>query len=319
MKDKKRIVVIGSGVIGLTTCLRLKESGFDVKMITRDLPQDTTSIVAAAFWYPYKVSIGGETLHWSIETYREYCLQIKEKVPGLSMILAVELFREKATAPSWFDLVENFQKSESSSLPLGFKDGHEFLTPLAEPSKYLSWLWDCLLEKKVPIIQEKVSSFDKLFKDYDLAVNCSGLGSRDLVGDTSIFPIRGQVQMIEALPKEVRGLFFFQDQQHATYIVPRSEDCLIGGTADENEWDLSPNLETAVDIRKRCETILPLISSCKTKSHAVGLRPARKEIRLEIEKINGRTIIHNYGHGGAGFTTCWGCAEKVLTLVSAER
>lgn len=316
MNHKKRIVIIGSGIIGLTSCLRLKERGFDVSMITRDFPQETTSAVAAAFWYPYKVSIGGETLLWSVETYQEYCLQIYAKVPGLSMIPVVEFSREKAVPPLWFDQVKGYRRLDSNSLPSGFQDGHEFFVPLAEPSKYLSWLWNSLLEKEVPIIQEEISSIDKLFNDYDTVVNCSGLGARELVGDISVFPIRGQVQIIDALPEDGgHRIIFFQDLHHATYIVPRSGDCLIGGTADENEWGLNADPETAADIRKRCETLLPIISASKTKRHAVGLRPARKEIRLEVEKRNGKTIIHNYGHGGAGFTTCWGCAEKVVTLV----
>jgi len=42
-----------------------------------------------------------------------------------------------------------------------------------------------------------------------------------------------------------------------------------------------------------------------------GLRPFRPEVRLERA---GR-IIHNYGHGGAGYTLCRGCAESVAALV----
>ncbi|MGB0930912.1 MAG: FAD-dependent oxidoreductase [Chitinophagales bacterium] len=46
----------------------------------------------------------------------------------------------------------------------------------------------------------------------------------------------------------------------------------------------------------------------------VGLRPYRSTIRLEREE--NQPIVHNYGHGGAGFTVSWGCANEVLQLVS---
>jgi D-amino-acid oxidase len=46
-------------------------------------------------------------------------------------------------------------------------------------------------------------------------------------------------------------------------------------------------------------------------AHRVGLRPVRPEVRLEAV---GR-VIHCYGHGGAGVTVSWGCAEEVLGLV----
>jgi len=43
-----------------------------------------------------------------------------------------------------------------------------------------------------------------------------------------------------------------------------------------------------------------------------GIRPCRTEIRLEVEG----KIIHNYGHGGSGWTVCWGCAEDTVKLVN---
>jgi D-amino-acid oxidase len=51
----------------------------------------------------------------------------------------------------------------------------------------------------------------------------------------------------------------------------------------------------------------------------VGLRPYRPEVRLEAEEFQNGTkcIIHNYGHGGSGWTLAWGCAMEVCELVIA--
>jgi D-amino-acid oxidase len=52
-----------------------------------------------------------------------------------------------------------------------------------------------------------------------------------------------------------------------------------------------------------------------------GVRPYREGgIRLEADErtIPGRLLIHNYGHGGAGITMGWGCAEAVTSIVEAH-
>ena len=37
---------------------------------------------------------------------------------------------------------------------------------------------------------------------------------------------------------------------------------------------------------------------------------------LEKELISGRTVIHNYGHGGSGVTLSWGCAEEIVEIIN---
>jgi D-amino-acid oxidase len=60
--------------------------------------------------------------------------------------------------------------------------------------------------------------------------------------------------------------------------------------------------------------ILPALQQTKIIGEAVGLRPGRSEVRLERENREQGVVIHNYGHGGAGVTLSWGCAEEVLEL-----
>ena len=43
-----------------------------------------------------------------------------------------------------------------------------------------------------------------------------------------------------------------------------------------------------------------------------GLRPFRQQVRLEKEG----NIIHNYGHGGSGYTLSFGCADEVKRMVT---
>ncbi|RYV01629.1 FAD-dependent oxidoreductase [Shewanella sp. OPT22] len=52
----------------------------------------------------------------------------------------------------------------------------------------------------------------------------------------------------------------------------------------------------------------------------VGLRPYRAEgfvLKKEIEQ--GKTIIHDYGHGGGGISLSWGTAQKAVDLVEAPK
>jgi D-amino-acid oxidase len=50
--------------------------------------------------------------------------------------------------------------------------------------------------------------------------------------------------------------------------------------------------------------------------HGVGLRPVREGgTRIERERINGIQVVHNYGAGGAGYQSSYGCALAAVNLV----
>jgi D-amino-acid oxidase len=47
-----------------------------------------------------------------------------------------------------------------------------------------------------------------------------------------------------------------------------------------------------------------------------GIRPYRQTtFRLEAQTLGTKFVVHNYGHGGAGITMCWGCAVEVRNMV----
>ena len=58
---------------------------------------------------------------------------------------------------------------------------------------------------------------------------------------------------------------------------------------------------------------------CELLSCRVGVRPFRKSgVRLEVEPLSEKLIIHNYGYGGSGLTLSWGGAEIALDLLDQE-
>ena len=73
-------------------------------------------------------------------------------------------------------------------------------------------------------------------------------------------------------------------------------------------------------IQQRCRCLEPMLNEgYEVLQERSGLRPGRKAgVRLEAQTFDSYTIIHNYGHGGAGFTVAWGCADAVTRHVDQQ-
>jgi D-amino-acid oxidase len=127
-------------------------------------------------------------------------------------------------------------------------------------------------------------------------------------------PVRGQVVYVEQVGLE-RWWLDGAAPGGPVYVVPRSKDIVVGGTDDEGEWDRRPDPDVAKLILSRAVGLVPALARAKVIGHRVGLRPARPSVRLEAEDAEGRRVVHCYGHGGAGVTLSWGCADEVADLV----
>ena len=65
---------------------------------------------------------------------------------------------------------------------------------------------------------------------------------------------------------------------------------------------------------------VPVVADKATliRSYA-GLRPYRAAgFRLEAERLDGKQLIHNYGHGGGGMTLSWGTANMAIDLMQGH-
>jgi D-amino-acid oxidase len=313
-----RVTVLGAGVVGLTTAVSLLDAACDVRVVTAAPVEETTSYLAAAAWFPTHVGPPDRVARWGRRTFEVLAGQAADSVPGVLIRESLALYRQPPGRPDWTGSVGRVRAATAAELPPGYEHGLRFAVPLVEMPLYLPWLMDQVRERGGEIVMRRVGSLGELSDGWaEAVVNCPGLGARDLVGDLSVYPVRGQIVRIAnpGLTLSVR------DEHHPAgraYVHPRTGDCILGGTLEEHRWDTGVDPATAEAIIARCAEIVPAVAGAEVIGHAVGLRPGRPEVRLEEGAPGGIRVVHSYGHGGAGVTLCWGCAEHVTRILTGS-
>lgn len=311
---KKQIVILGGGVIGLTSAYRLLEAGYAVTVLGQSLSPNTTSDVAAAFWSPS--ATGGDTLSqgWAMESLRVFRTLAATEASGVAIVDLYQLTSEPQSLPYMANA------GEVTAVPVGhFPEpwsGYCVAVPRIDVPVYMPWLVTQVEKMGGRIQQYIVQRFGEISSEYPVIINCTGLGARLLTGD-ELYPVRGQVisvQKPDGLSSDI--IYANADHETTTYVIPRSQDCLLGGTYQYRNGDTAVDEQIAQEILDRCALFVPTLRDVTIYEHKVGLRPGRATVRLETEQLrNGQHVIHNYGHGSIGHTLSWGCAADVVQRV----
>jgi len=307
-----RCTVVGAGVSGLSCAVRLLEAGHEVEVISDRFSPDTVSDVAAAIWYPFLTAPADRADGWGVATYAELeRLAEEESDSGVRMRDGKEYLREAVDPPEWSEDIAAFRILDDSEIPEGYVFGWQFRAPVIEMPLYMPWLRSRVEALGGSFVQSFVEDLNEV--SGEVVVNCVGLGARELCDDEDVRPARGQIIFIDQDP----GIGHFdQTPETLTYTIPRSDVTVLGGTAQIDDWGMDIRPEDYDLILSKVEALWPQLDRSKIVGEAVGLRPSRSEVRLEVEYIGEKKVVHNYGHGGAGVTLSWGCAEEVANLVS---
>jgi D-amino-acid oxidase len=307
-----RVTVVGGGVIGLTCALELARAGHAVDVRTADPVGETTSAVAAAVWFPYRAAPVDAVLRWAAASLEVFGGLAGDPSSGVALRPGTVVHRAAEPDLWWAPGVRGHRPATPGELPVGALAGTRCTLPVVHMGRYLPFLRDACRAAGVTVVPGRVDRLADLTGD--VVVVAAGLRSGALLGDDTGVPVQGQV--VRLADPGLTGWVLDEDNPAGlTYVVPRGDDVVVGGTAVEGATGTAPDPAVEAAILERACALVPELRGAPVLSRAVGLRPGRPTVRLDRTEVDGRPVICCYGHGGAGVTLSWGCAADVAVLV----
>ena len=240
------VAVIGAGVMGLSTARLVQEAGFPVTVYTAALPPDTTSNLAGGQFHPFgHFRANAVTPEWRRQfiaavdyAWRRFQIMVGDDY-GIRWL---PTYAETSDGPDrpllpTFPPVNRMLGADEHPFPVDSLFRYDTL--YVETGRYLRQLIrDVQVAGGRIAVRRFATAMDVASLPERLVFNCTGLGARDLFGDTELVPARGQLAVLLPQP-EIRYAFTGQ----AGYMFPRADGILIGGTFELGEWDATPQPE----------------------------------------------------------------------------
>ena len=244
------VAVIGAGVMGLTTARLVQEAGFPVTMYTADLPTSTTSSLAGGQWGPtghYREA--AVTPEWRSQykaalaiSWRRF-QQLDQARYGLRW-LPTYTEADRVGSPGLEPYYPQSRLLTSAEHPFAMDDLAVYRTMYVEVGRYLAQLTDDVLRGGGKLRVRRFASAAAIGELSErLVFNCTGLGSRDLIGDLELGPVRGQI--VKLAPQPGVGYAYTLP---AGYMFPRADGIILGGTFERGEWSTAAEPATVQNI-----------------------------------------------------------------------
>ncbi|KAJ5720191.1 D-amino-acid oxidase [Penicillium malachiteum] len=233
--------------------------------------------------------------------------------------------------PNKITIIRNaqFKPISQDKLPPDIDGVQSFTSICINTAIYLSWLLGQSV-KNGYIAQDAVAHHSG--EKADVVVNCTWLSSKFLldVCDDKLYPDWGQIVIFRNDPGSIVSVSESETgdsdaKNEVTYIMTRTAGGVkvIGGSHHKHDWNALPDPSLANRILQSAIAICPQlvkrgqgIEGLDIVRHGVGLRPVSDGGRqIEKDEVEGVSVVHNYGHGGFGYQSSFGCAAKAISLV----
>ncbi|KAI9458838.1 nucleotide-binding domain-containing protein [Lactarius psammicola] len=279
----KNVVVIGAGVIGLSTAIKVQERGdYSVTILAETFPTDSKCIKYTSHWAgAHHVSAAAADLP-SLDLERKtFDIMWEMSTPGgeaegcFLRAPQTDYYAAKEGNPDLLSFYPDFRRLEASAyacVPEAVS-AVSFSTLNINTPVYLPYLLARFLSRGGRIVRASVQHIEEVLeggveaftggkskaRPVDALIICAGLGARTLGGveDKDVYPVRGQTVLLRA-PWIKGGRSLVVESGAKTFIVPRRDGTVIvGGTRVANDWFPKARPETTIDILERGLALYP--------------------------------------------------------------
>lgn len=343
-----KVVVVGAGVVGLTTAVELKRTfpNLNITIVAKNLPGDISpdyvSPNAGANWH----SFADDDL--KLQQYDKYSyfriLHLADNVPaaGVWRVETCEYETQYSLnklgapwkAPWYKNVVTGFEIIDEKELPKNAVFGYKFDGFVISVPTYLNYLFITAVELGITI--RRITAIKNINEalhlhsegEADFVVNCTGVLANTVSGykDTHRqYPVLGQVLHVRNSTDKIFSIDTVDGKDTRIYIFPRKEGgCIIGGCFKTDFDSLEEDKQLTQLLIERAKFYVPQLVDPKYKSNPdfidvvrvnVGQRPFRDGgIRIERDP-DLPWLIHNYGAGAGGYQGSYGFSNEVIKIV----
>ncbi|XP_060563958.1 D-aspartate oxidase-like isoform X2 [Ruditapes philippinarum] len=320
-----KVVVVGAGVVGLSTAIHIQKQrpSTQVTVVADKFEKQTTSHGAGGLFRPnleHLLGVDPDTVtRWSHEGFNFYSkLAVSPEAAETGhMVMPGYVFSNtEIKNPLYKSVVFSFRQlssEELEKLAVKYKFGYQVTTVITDCSRFMPWLMRKFKEQGGVVENKHVDNLEEFVGKYDVVVNCSGIHSRELVGDRSVYPIRGHLIRLKA-----PWIKYWVYTEDSAYFIPGYDSLAIGGVRQKDNYNLEIDPKDTAGILERCYKLWPSLQGAPVLSEWVDLRPHRDPLRLEKETMKfpkgSLNVVHNYGHGALGITLAWGTGKEASQL-----
>ncbi|KAJ5352056.1 D-amino-acid oxidase [Penicillium brevicompactum] len=360
--ESPHVLILGGGVSGLFVAWMLLDKGFRVTILAKEWARTwdfsesrITSQIAGALW-EMPPGGGGHSFGLSVATLHQFfyedVISAGDNTSGSN-----EHHKKFKEVEVKCDDVKSYADSDSDQNAIGnqfgktlinlaygghkFKSGYSHKAPILNTDKSLAYLMALVQRKGATLETRKVKdlreSGQQLLTDYnaDVIVNATGLGSKKLLNDQDVYPVRGAIRRVDNVRhgqfRHLNDAYLVPAQigpdrlpSKTVFIVPRSDDILYVGSIIQphnEQMNLTPDSPEVQQMWNRAGDFMPSLRHAAFRNHfpfAQGLRPfTKKNVKVRADEDFGFPLVHNYGHGGSGWTLGVGTAQTAVCIVEA--